>query len=84
MAMLLIGCNSSKLNDSETNEFERSKSRNIIVNKINIEEANKSSDANDNKENNIEGSKPSNTNDYNIVEKEYIAYDKESKPFKVK
>jgi len=84
MAMLLVGCNSSKLNDSEINKFEGSKSSNVIDNKVNKEEANKSSDANDSKENNIEGSKPSNTNDYKIFEKEYTAYNKENKPFKVK
>ena len=68
MAMLLVGCNSSKLNDSEINKDKGSK---LI-------------DANYNKAGNAEESNPRDENDYQILEKEYTAYNKENKPFKVK
>lgn len=68
MAMLLVGCNSSKLNDSEINKDKGSK---LI-------------DANYNKVGNVEESNPRDENDYKILEKEYNAYNKENKPFKVK
>lgn len=68
MTMLFTGCKSSNINGNEVNKIEVSKSNEAIDIKVNE----------------IERSKSSSEIEYKIFEKEYIAYNKENKQFKVK
>jgi hypothetical protein len=68
MTLLFVGCIFSNLNDG----------------KINKDEDSISIDVNYNKAGNAEESNPIDENDYKIFQKEYTAYNKENKPFKVR